>query len=192
MTYRRATESCALCREERDQAELEPLAGLPACERCRSGELEAALAAHELSEEHKRYYFHSPTGGGSGWRCHVEIKRPTRPELIASMKAESGFDNWFSRLFRKADPQIGVEDFDKQVKIEVDPEHEDALRAALEPPGAREAVIQLIGRGCSVSLFMSLVSTGVETWTEDGLPPLAELRKYIVALAVHLERSAPR
>jgi hypothetical protein len=189
MTYRSVIEPCAFCAIEQDTAELAPLAGLAACSRCRAGDLEAAIEAHGFEVEHERYH---GKRSGTGWQAHVEVKRSNRPDLVAHLEAEPGFDNWFTRLFRKADPEIGVEDFDRQVRIEVEAEHEDALRVALGTPGAREAVVRLVGLGCGVSLNRALVSTGAAAYTEAGLPSLAEMTTYIVALAVHIDRAVAR
>lgn len=190
--FRKSAGRCGLCKVEVDTAELQPLAGIEACERCRTGDISAAIEAQGFVEEHKRYHFHSVAGGGSGWQLKVEMRRPTRVEIVARFWAEPGFDNWFTRLFRKPerDPEVGIEDFDRAVHIKVDDAYHDNLMALLAAPGVREAVVWLVGHGCVASLTFSEVSAGARVWAESSLPDLDEVIRHVVALGVHLERFA--
>jgi hypothetical protein len=188
--FRTPVGRCALCRVEVRTAELAPLTGLDACERCRTGEIAAAIEAWELLEEHKRYHFHSSTGGGSGWQLQVEVKRPSWVEIHASFSAEPGFDNWFTRIFRKKDPEVGVEAFDEAVRIEVEEEYRATLIELLAGPGPREAVAWLAASGCGSSIGFTSVSAGARVFLESSLPDLDEVRRHLVALSVHLERFA--
>jgi len=62
--------------------------------------------------------------------------------------------------------------------------------AILASEGAREAVMRLVGMRCTINLTNSLLSTAAQEWDISNVPPIAEARNYLVALALYVEAFA--
>ena len=189
--FRQATGSCALCGKETPAEELESLAGLEACSICRSGDLDEAIRVQGLREDTliidaKKG---SPSDKDDGFQIMLTFSTPL--EIDAVLRAEAPI-NWFTKLFRKPDPEIGYEEFDRAVHVSVDEASRPPLEGILASPGAREAVMRLVGMRCKVVLFNSTVDAVVREWDIRNVPPIEEARKHIVALAMYVQEYATK
>jgi len=186
--YRTAATRCELCNVEVEAQELEDLAGLRCCQRCRGGDLEPAIHRWDF-EVIKR---HTESGHRTSESFNIEVRRPTFVEAFAKFDRDFGpKKGWFSRLFFKQDPEVGDKAFDDQVLIAPDKGADEATMLLLSRPGVRQAVLALVQQGCEVHL------TGQSVWIYDldsglidRISSMDEAEPLALALAVHVERYA--
>jgi hypothetical protein len=186
--YRTAAQRCALCNMEKDAHTLRDLIGLACCEGCIDGDLDRA-AKHWGFVVNKEF---TPSGYRRTARFFIEIKRPTFIEAFAKFDTDSGpKKGWFSRMFKRDDPQVGDKAFDDQVLIAPDRGADEATLRLLEHEGVRACVLELIRQGAIVDL------TGNSVWVHDDdtgthykFANMEEALPYAMALAVHIERIA--
>jgi hypothetical protein len=183
--------ACELCGAAVGADQLEPLAGLAACGDCRTGDMEAAVRTLGYEIERRQFSPYSPMAGSSGEHVQVDIQRPYLGlELEVRFVRQRGSHGWFARLFNKTDPEIGIAEFDDHVLIEVEPEHEHGMSQLLQSPGARAAILWLVGHGCSANLVGRSMTVASVAWTKAGLPDVNDVARYTVALGIHLDRLA--
>ena len=124
--FRQATGRCALCRQETTIDELAAVAGLDACTKCRSGELDDAIRVHGFEEYLLVIDSKTTTSSSKDDGFVLELSIPRSLEVEAVLSAEWPI-NWFTKLFRTPDPEVGFEAFDRSVRIGVEPQQADAL-----------------------------------------------------------------
>lgn len=199
--FRTSFAACELCGSEVESSELTPVAHLSTCPKCRGGDLNDALRAHSFTEEHRQYVYSSSD-------CHenvvrIELDRPSELDLTVTFASDKGSDTWLGRLFRKPDPEVGFEEFDRRIRIVLYEKYEPTAKAFLQSAGAREAILRLVAMRCRVVLGdPQFIDEGRETpdgkrvtaeareYLRSNAPELGEMMPYVIALAVHLERFA--
>lgn len=186
--FRTSVSTCALCGVEVESAKLAPVALLDVCDRCRSGELSLSLTFLGFTEEHRK--FKVSNNNVPEHVVWVELTRPTEIDVTAQFSAEKGADNWFSRLFRKPDPEVGIEEFDQKIRITVDSEYEASVMRLLDSPGLREAILRLVALRCHVTIGFKTVFARAQENRESKIPPINDVLMYVLLLAIHLERYA--
>ena len=182
--------SCAFCLRLRSPDDRETVDGLPACPRCREGDLDGALEAHGFSRE-TRFEERHTSSHDDPFIVQVELSRPPSDlELIVALRRDFGAGHWFTRLFRKPDFEIGMEEFDRLVRMRVDLEYEFVWEEILQIDGVREAIASLVRRHVSLSIANTAMSAGGRYQLSSSRPSVEEVSLHLVALAIHLERFA--
>ncbi len=182
--------TCDFCREPAPVDTLRQVDGLACCPRCASGDLDAAFEAHGYRAEQRFEEHHRGEGGSDPYMVQLNLDGTSGELLlIASLHRERGGKGWLSRLFRRADLEIGVEDFDELVRIDVEPEYESALVRLLEVEGAREAVSWLVERHVGVSITGTSIIAGGRYWSSSNRPSLEEVSLHGTALGIHWLRT---
>lgn len=178
--------ACELCGLEAQPGELEKIALLDVCPRCRQGELDGALTRWGFEEQHRKWVEPKSTDNSENHNLSVDVTRPTLVELYAKLCEETTTDK-IKKFFGRGDPALGEKPFDDLVRVEVELEFEPTLMSLLQIDGARVAIEALVTMGCTVQLINQQVSSSIHNWIWRSLPPIDDVVLTTVALAVHLE-----
>ena len=187
--YRSPAETCGFCGAHIEGGGGALCDALPLCPTCDAGQLDRGLARWGFEYSDSRYL-----RTGSQMACAMEIRRPSELFLVAKIYDET-VNRKILKAFGRKELEVGG-DFDQQAFIEADEEYQALLDLLLDREGVREAILSLLRLGgrdkrdnC-VDLTMRLVGA-VITWPRDRREPdPAEVRKHLVALAVHVETFA--
>jgi len=183
-------QTCDFCQETAPVDTLRQVDGLACCPRCAGGDLDAAFAAHDYRAEQRFEEHHRGESSGDPYMVQLNLDGTSGELLlIASLRRERGGKGWLSRLFRSADLEIGVEDFDELVRIEVEPEYESALVELLQVDGAREAISWLVERHVGVSITGTSIIAGGRYWNSNNRPPLEAVSLHGMAIGIHWLRT---
>ena len=180
---------CDICGSAGEESEMAPLAGLGACSRCRTGDVQPVMDALGYENDVRAFHSHSASGGGGADHVQVDLQRPHAGlELELDCHRQKGAHGWFARFMKKTDPEIGIEEFDDNVFLEFSEEHEAAVLSLLSNQGVRQAISWLAGAGCGVSLVGRSMTVGAMAWNKSNLPALDDVARYTLALAIHMDR----
>lgn len=185
---------CSFCKTPTTPEQLTLVGGLWGCDPCCSGALDVAVKAWDLAEELAQY--HTNDVGSSEVKEHVlkvDLRRKGGVELMARFSTEKS-DGWFKRTFSptRPDHEVGFQEFDDAVRIRAEPDQQMLLTRVLQTAGAREAVLALVRMGCSVELVGRSLFVEVRHYAKSSMPELSVVRRWSIALAIHLAReSAP-
>jgi hypothetical protein len=97
---------------------------------------------------------------------------------------------------RTPDPEVGIEEFDRRVRIHLRDKYEATAMTALQPAGIREAIVRLVAMRCRVVIGDpryvdegreypdgTRVSAEARVYLTSDVPDLGEVTLYVIALA---------
>ncbi|MBU1220940.1 hypothetical protein KKF34_15035 [Myxococcota bacterium] len=165
--------------------------GLTLCEECFSGDVIKIMENHGHRFSIRKYEVKNRNANHSPPHTfQIDLIRPQTFFIEMQFHKQNGPHGFLTRLFSGKDPEIGIQEFDDNVKINVPNDQLPLLKRFLLHEQRRELIVWITQHDLSLSIVGTSLTSGRKLELPRFDPSVDELARALVALGVHMAQFA--